>query len=199
MLPANTVRPTQLLIHERHCSNKCSWRPQRMLPARVLVQGSIIGRRKLPSANLATDDWLGWLFIVIVMYCALSFFIVTIVLCCLLHSYKKSQFKTSWIHFQCWKHINRNWTVTNGSNDDPNNTIQLLNLYEGQIMKESRISVAQVRTFFWQFLAKFVVLHTIHYTIMMLPSQQEFQLVFTLFSMLKFSVFSFYSAICERI
>ena len=37
--------------------------------------------------------------------------------------------------------------LTNGSNDDPNDTNQLRNLNKIQIMKEPRISVARARTF----------------------------------------------------
>ena len=38
--------------------------------------------------------------------------------------------------------------LKNGSNNDLNNTVQLLSLYGNKIMKELRISVALARTFF---------------------------------------------------
>ena len=45
--------------------------------------------------------------------------------------------------------LTRTKLLTNRSNNEPNNTIQLRNLYEHQIMKEPRISIARAKIFFW--------------------------------------------------
>ena len=45
--------------------------------------------------------------------------------------------------------LTRTKTLTNRSNHEPNNTIQLRNLYENQIMKKSRISVARAGNIFF--------------------------------------------------
>ena len=47
--------------------------------------------------------------------------------------------------------LSRTKPLTNWKNNEPNNIIPLRDLYENQIMRESRISVARAETFFWTF------------------------------------------------
>ena len=51
--------------------------------------------------------------------------------------------------------LSRTKLLTNWKNNEPNNIIPLQNLYENQIMRESRISFAQAETFLTIFLTFF--------------------------------------------